>query len=191
MNDPEGTHRPRYCRVCRLEYEPIDRQHHRRRHTEWMRPRRPKPSPRFADNVDVIVDETSPTRLHKLVYERARALMRDEGFSSNPQWNIDCAPEPRSPGGRIHAILLVEDSTPVGAAGFAYTYWADAPPGWHLNFAWIAEPWRRKGVMSRRWPRWRATYGEFTLEQPFSEAMANFLAKHGLAVNDEELSRET
>jgi hypothetical protein len=89
MNDPEGTHRPRYCRVCRLEYEPIDRQHHRRRHTEWMRPRRPKPSPRFADNVDVIVDETSPTRLHKLVYERARALMRDEGFSSNPQWNID------------------------------------------------------------------------------------------------------
>jgi hypothetical protein len=60
-----------------------------------------------------------------------------------------------------------------------------------LNFAWIAEPWRRKGVMSRRWPRWRATYGEFTLEQPFSEAMANFLAKHGLAVNDEELSRET
>jgi hypothetical protein len=33
-----------------------------------------------------------------------------------------------------------------------------------LNFAWIAEPWHRKGVLSRRWPQWLATYGEFMID---------------------------
>jgi hypothetical protein len=44
-----------------------------------------------------------------------------------------------------------------------------------------------RGVLSRRWSRWLATYGEFTLERPFSEATANFLAKRGLAVDEGEL----
>jgi hypothetical protein len=88
-------------------------------------------------------------------------------------------------------ILLIEDSTPIGAAGFEHVTWTDAPPGWHLNFAWIAEPCRRKGVMSKRRPQWLTTYGEFTFERRFSEAKANFLAKHGLAVDKDELSEGT
>jgi hypothetical protein len=100
--------------------------------------------------------------------------MRDEHMSFNPQWNIDCAPQPRTPGGRVHAILLVEDSTPIGAVSFEYLIWTNAPPDWHLNFAWIAPPWRRKGVMSRRWPQWLATYGEFTFEDPFQRSDGEF-----------------
>jgi hypothetical protein len=107
------------------------------------------------------------------------------------QWGQDRAPRPCTRGGRTHAILLVEDATPVGAVGFEWIIWGKTPPGWHRNFAWIAEPRRRQGVLSRRWPQWLATYGEFTLEQPFSEAMANFLARRGLAVDAEELSEGT
>jgi hypothetical protein len=176
------------CPICGLHYVPSipdDRRVHRSRHAEWLKPRRPKPDPRFADGADVVVDEMSPKRLHKLVYERARALQRDEEYDI-PQWGKDRAPRGR--GERIHAILLIEESTPVGAVGFEYVTWTNTPPGWHLNFAWIAPPWRRKGVMSRRWPQWLAIYGEFTLEQPFSEALANFLAKHGLAVDEDDLS---
>jgi hypothetical protein len=61
----------RRCPFCRLEYvpdSPNDRREHRRRHAEWMRPRRPQPNPRFAGSADVVVDQTSPKRLHKLVY---------------------------------------------------------------------------------------------------------------------------
>jgi len=179
------------CPICQLNYVPgatDNRRVHRHYHAEWMKPRRPKPDPRFADNSDVVVDKTSPTRLHKLIHERARALQRDEGYDI-PQWGRDCAPRGRD--GRVHAILLVEDSTPVGAVGFEHVTWTNGPPSWHLNFAWIAPPWRRKGVMARRWPQWLATYGEFTLEEPFSAAMANFLAKHGLAVDEDDLSEET
>ena len=180
------------CPICRFTYFPDipdDRHAHRRRHAEEMKTRRAKPNRRFADGADVIVDEASPARLHKLVYQRARSLMRDEHFSSNPQWNPDCPPQAQ--GERLHAILLVEDSTPVGAVSFHYVTWTDEPAGWHLNFAWVAPPWRRKGVLTKRWPRWLATYGEFTLEQPFSAAMVNFLAKHGLAFDEDGLSEGT
>jgi zinc-finger of acetyl-transferase ESCO len=143
------------CPICRLTYipsSPDDRRIHRSRHAEAIKPRRPKPYRRFADGADVIVDERSPAQLHKLVYERARALQRDEGYGF-PQWNPDCPPRGR--GERMHAVLLVEDSTPIGAVSFEYVNWTNAPPGWHLNFAWIAPPWRLKGVMARRWPQAR------------------------------------
>jgi hypothetical protein len=51
-------------------------------------------------------------------------------------------------------------------------------PGWHLLFIWVSPEWRRKGVLSRRWPKWRETYGDFTVERPISAAMVAFLTKH-------------
>ena len=183
------------CPLCQLNYFPDipdDRRIHRSRHAEWMKPRRPKPDPRFADNADVVVDKSSPTRLHKLVYERARALQRDEGYGF-PQWNPDCPPR-RGRGERMHAILLVEEFPRPSASpvSFEYVTWTNTPAGWHLNFAWIAPPWRRKGVIGASDGRNGAQLtGEFTFEQPFSSAMANFLAKQGLAVNEDDLSEGT
>jgi hypothetical protein len=49
-----------------------------------------------------------------------------------------------------------------------------------MNFAWVADQWRRRGVMTRRWPQWRKTYGDFTLERPLSAPMKAFVAKAGV-----------
>ena len=65
---------------------------------------------------------------------------------------------------------------PVGVVGFTFIKWSDAPPGWHMFMAWVADGWRRQGVMSRRWPGWCQMYGDFTLEQP-NEAMRALLRK--------------
>jgi hypothetical protein len=74
--------------------------------------------------------------------------------------------------------LLVEDvAIPVGAVAFSWIDWLNRNPGWQLQFAWIADQWRRTGVMSRRWPGWREAYGAFTLGQPLSDAMTAFVAK--------------
>jgi hypothetical protein len=79
----------------------------------------------------------------------------------------------------LHALLLVEDGNiPVGAVGFVWTIWSGSPAGWHMFFAWVAEPWRCQGVMSRRWPLWRESYGEFTVEQP-NKAMQALVRKMG------------
>ena len=78
----------------------------------------------------------------------------------------------------LHALVLVEDEfIAVGAVGFVWKKWSDAEPGWHVNFAWIADEWRREGVMTRRWGGWRKTYGAFTLEHPLSNAMSAFIDK--------------
>ena len=187
--DRRTTSRPGYCAICRFDYVPSipsNRASHRRRHVISMRPHRPKPDPEFANNVDVVVDKTSAKKLHKLVFERARALQRDSGYSL--QWCEDRAPSEDKFVRRVHAILLIEDSTPVGVVSFAWMRWTDGTPhGWRMLMAWIAEPWRRKGLLSRRWDRWRETYGEFSIERPVSRGMANFLARHGVAVSVEDL----
>jgi hypothetical protein len=54
----------------------------------------------------------------------------------------------------LHALVLVENGTiPVGAVSFSWINWSNCEPGWRMNFAWVADEWRRRGVMSRRWPR--------------------------------------
>ena len=183
----EEERRPGYCPVCRFNYVPSiesNRRQHRSRHNQWMKPRRPKPDPRFAADTDVMVDKASPKWLHKLVYERAQALKRDQRYDF-VQWGEDHAPRASTPGGRLHAILLIENSTAVGVAGFEFVNWSNKAPGWHMVMVWIAEPWRRKGVLSRRWARWRETYGEFTVEKPISEAMADFLSKQEASAADQ------
>ena len=49
--------------------------------------------------------------------------------------------------------------------------------GWHLSCVWIAPAYRRKGVLSKRWPWFVLQYGWFTVEHPLSEAMEAFLFK--------------
>jgi hypothetical protein len=78
----------------------------------------------------------------------------------------------------LHAIVLVENvNLAVGAVAFAYIDWPDAPASWCMMFAWVGDEWRRRGVMTRRWPAWRRTYGDFRLSPPLSEAMEAFVAK--------------
>jgi hypothetical protein len=179
-----------WCWVCGFGYvpeSPEDRRMHSRFHAEYIRPRLPKPDPRLAGFAgDVRVDAASPRWLHKLVYERARALQRDLQLTGGAQWGKHGPHEPDPNECGQHAILLVEAPTvPVGAVSLAWFDWPSGgdrlqpPPGWHMLFAWVADSWRRQGVLSRRWPVWRARYGEFTLEPPLSEAMQAFVGKMG------------
>jgi hypothetical protein len=169
------------CPICNFSWVPGlpgQARQHATFHARYMRPRRPKPEPRLAAYAgDVRIDETSPRWLHRIVYRCAVAPKRDEGYDF-PQWREDGPPR-ASRGGRerdLHALLLVEDGIiPVGAVSFSRIDWKDSAPGWHMNFAWAADDWRRKGVMSRRWLGWRSTYGDFTLDPPLSDAMRAFV----------------
>jgi hypothetical protein len=155
------------CPLCGLLYcpdEPDDRRYHRSFHARVMKPRRPKPDARL-DAGDVRVDGTSPRWLNCLVYDRAHALKREEGFDFT-QWGHDRPPRMAAYERDLHAILLVEQRIPVGVVGFTFTNWENRAPGWHMFMAWLAPDWRRKGLMSRRWAAWRQSYGDFTLEQP-------------------------
>jgi hypothetical protein len=168
---------------------PDDCRRHRRYHAAWMKPRRPKPDPRIAalvansdapGDANIVVDTRSPLWLHKRVFEIAQALKRDEGYDFT-QWS-ETGEQARS--NQTHAILFVEPAgIVIGAAAFSFMAWENHPPGWHMNFVWIAEPWRRRGQLSRRWAGFRERYGAFTLDHPLSEAMESFATKHGIALD--------
>jgi hypothetical protein len=165
-----------FCPICYWTYLPkIDGQAHRRYHRTMMRIIHPVPDPRLAQFPagDLRVDGTSPKWLHRLVFERARALRRLEGYDFT-QWGEDHAPNEN----HIHAWLLIEPLyVPIGVIGFDWMDWEDIQHGWHLCFAWIADSYRRKGMLTKRWPSLIEKYGWFTIEQPISPAMKAFLFK--------------
>ncbi len=173
------------CPVCGFSYVPTlaqDRKAHRRWHAEHLRPRQPKPDQRLKAE-DMRVDRRSPRWLHRLVYERARALQRGQGYDF-AQWSEDGGdPEDTATRRDYHAWLLIELAADgpiaIGAAAFNWILWRNMPPCWRLDFVWIAEGWRRRGALSRRWPIWRAAYGDFVLESPLSDAMRSFVDKQG------------
>jgi hypothetical protein len=173
----------RRCLTCGSGYVPgVDREIHRRRHAEYLRARRPKADRRL-DSEDMRVDRSSPPWLHRLVHERARVLKLDEGYTGL-LWTADGSSLQDNDYHRDYHAWLIVEPTPegpvgVGAAAFIWTVWSNAPPRWRLTFVWIAEGWRCKGVLSRRWPRWRELYGDFTLDPPLSQAMGAFVDKHG------------
>jgi hypothetical protein len=121
------------CPICDLTYVPgIDGRPHRAYHRKMMRILHPQPDPRLAqfsvNGQDVRVDSQSDYLLNLMVYERARALRREESYDFT-QW-----PEPTKPvryrGSWLqlkgfdhqpnwHAWLLIEpDYVPIGVAGF-------------------------------------------------------------------------
>jgi hypothetical protein len=51
------------------------------------------------------------------------------------------------------------------------------PIGWQLNFVWVADKFRRQGLLFKRWPQWVKAYAPFTIEYPVSEAFQAFLRK--------------
>jgi len=175
------------CDVCGCLYVPQiaeNRRFHRKYHAEHLRPRFPKPNPRLADySGDVKVDASSPRWLHQLVYDCARALKREERYDL-VQWDkrgdIEASDDERD----IHAFLMVEKSTPVGAASFSWVTREECgDSGWCMNFVWVADSWRKKGMLSKRWAGWVAKYAPLSVEHPLSDAMESFLDKNGGACN--------
>ena len=162
-----------------------DRLGHRRWHHRVASTLPPRPDKRLGAlrlTGDLLVDRDSPRWQHRMVYERAHRLKLEQHYDFT-QWKPDGVPwehsaeRPTPP----HAVLLIEQQDiAVGVVSFINgRRWSNVAPGWLLSFIWIAPEWRRQGVLSRRWPAWRATYGEaFMLEPPLSEAMEAFALKH-------------
>jgi hypothetical protein len=95
----------------------------------------------------------------------------------SPQWSENGAQTQHD---QTHAILFIEPhGIPIGATSFSRIKWQNAPPGWRMSFVWIAEPYRRHGHLTKRWPGFHQTYGSFTLEYPLSDAMHAFAKKRG------------
>jgi len=150
-------------------------------HRAFHRQHVPVPEPRLDGYPpgDIRVDRKSPPWLHQMVYQRARYLQQQEHYDF-VQWNEVRGIADSEYTKNVHALLLVEEpQLVVGTASFSWILWKDHAPGWRLNFIWIAGTWRRKGVLSKRWPAWRTTYGAFSVEPPWSKYMRAFLCKMG------------
>jgi hypothetical protein len=168
------------CLTCNCHYIPgrVD-EWHAEWHADfilWRRKSRPEPRLAAYDG-DVRVDAASPEWLHHIVDGYAVGLTYDPGFAE-PQWNVDRPSEMDVDQRDLHALVLVEDKfIPVGAVAFSQIIRDGRAPVWRMMFASIDDEWRRRGVMSRRWPGWRKIYGDFELEKPLSRAMTAFVAK--------------
>jgi hypothetical protein len=124
-----------------------------------------------------MIDDEFTDKARALLQEGRGHCRHNPGFAA-PQWNKDRPSWMGADQRDLHALVLVEDkSTPVGAEAFSQIIWEDRALGWRMMFASIDDEWRRKGVMTRRWPGWRKAYGDFTLEEPLSRAMKAFVGK--------------
>lgn len=67
----------------------------------------------------------------------------------------------------------------IGCATFVWVEYTNAPhTTWVLGWVYVVPSMRRQGVLSRHWPTFRKTFGEFLIDPPVSPAMAAFAHKH-------------
>lgn len=52
-------------------------------------------------------------------------------------------------------------------------------PHWAMQWIWLHPYFRRQGLLSRAWPHFRKTFGDFEVEGPYSDAMVGFLKRQG------------
>lgn len=65
----------------------------------------------------------------------------------------------------------------IGACGFRWYEWSNAPAGWSLQWVWFHPYFRGRGHLSKAWPSFVEKYGKFHVQHPFSAAMERFLEK--------------
>ena len=188
------------CELCGLLYahdSPEDRHFHRAWHRAVLPVVRPRPD-RLA--IRALAQEDDPERVtarsliwkHNRLYAIALQLRRELRLDST-MWGIPINRKPTD--GFDHddlwrgrgfshgrGFLFLADGSEalmgsvLGGCAFRWREWAGAPAAWALQWAWVAPPYRRQGVLTRRWPRFRSDFGLFGLEQPLSEPMQAFAA---------------
>ncbi|WJS98200.1 GNAT family N-acetyltransferase [Novosphingobium humi] len=122
---------------------------------------------------DEHVDRMSPLWRNKEMYSRALAFKREEGYDFL-QWST------RETDQNTHGFLFADDDGRiVGACAFRYRIYENALSRWGLQWVWIAQPHRRRGVLASRWATLRERFGDFDVETPVSDGMSAFLDKMG------------
>lgn len=170
----------RECSQCGLTYVPEeeeDRKLHRNRHAMVMRmvnhAYKPKPLKSFLKCIETEewpehVRMRSPRWKHKQMYYRARAFKKEFGYDFT-QWGDGYEDDPNA-----HGILFHEEGVILGACAFRWR-----GDHWGMQWVWFAPQARRKGILTKWWPRFVKTFGNFELEYPLSDAMAEFAKKIG------------
>jgi hypothetical protein len=176
------------CEICGYEWFKGDSSSslaHRREHKKRLVILEPQPHPQFLkalahEKEPELVTTISPRWRHRQIYDRA-VVFRREFHYDFVQW--------QSPKGdddlKVHGFLLNDDTATfgheaiVGACAFRWREYKNAAARWAMQWVWIAPKARRLGILSRRWPEFRARFGDFVLEPPLSEAMQAFADKHG------------
>lgn len=180
------------CEQCGFSYAKGDLESsllHRSEHHRWCRSFQPQPLKKFGDRLTKqehadVVSRASPKWMHEEAYERALMFKREMGYDF-PQWTSPPLRGRTSEVGVAYLLTLPEAlSTIVGACAFR-----ERDEGWTMDWVWIAPIYRRRGVLQRYWPRFVGTYGDFPLEYPLSDAMKNFVFKHGTPAQHAEAER--
>ncbi|OJX68454.1 C2H2-type zinc finger protein [Magnetospirillum sp. 64-120] len=168
------------CSICGLSYlrgSAADEALHRKEHRLWMSVLEPKPDRMFLQRLSSNADPEHVTArsgkwLQQHMYQRARHFKREFHYDF-VQW----APSGEEP--HAHGFLFNDDTGTfgngaiVGACAFR---WRE--DHWGLQFIWITPKARRKGILTRRWQRFREQFGEFEIEPPLSAAMKRFAARN-------------
>jgi hypothetical protein len=167
-----------HCDICRFEWCPDIPENvaeHRRRHREHMRFARPYRDKRLAPT-DPWVTWESPRWKNRIVYEFARRFRRELRFDFPPWAGSPTELLRYMP--KAHGYIFHDDGRALGACGFDWMEWSDAPACWTMGGVYVVPPTRRSGMLSRRWPTFLERFGEFQIYPPLSEAMKAFARKH-------------
>jgi hypothetical protein len=132
----------------------------------------------FRDSIPAImpVRYDSPFRHRQAVYRIAKMFRREMGFDfvqyghNGNETDEDCVAWLFFPGdceyltaGRVHAC---------GAACFRLR-----EDVWAMQWVWLYPLVRRKGILSGVWDFLKLQHGDFTIEEPLSDAMTSFCQK--------------
>lgn len=170
----------RTCPHCRLTYAPefeedrrLHRSHHRRIVGMKKQAYEPKPIKSFLiclqqEEFPEHVTWLSPRWKHRQMYLRARAFRNEFGYDFI-QWADGIEKDENA-----HGFLFHEDGVIIGACAFRRRR-----DHWGMQWIWLAPQARRKGILTKWWPRFVKMFGNFDVEQPLSEAMTAFVKKMG------------
>ncbi|AKZ64597.1 hypothetical protein F506_19800 [Herbaspirillum hiltneri N3] len=170
------------CDICGTSYfsgDPDEEGGHRRYHKQILSVLQPKPERRLlADNAGpsiIRITANSPLWMHQAIYDRARAFKREMGFDF-VQWTL--TKNLRDRDANADGYLFI---SPEGTIEGACSFRSEAKENticWSLDWVWIRPEKRRQGIVESHWPRFLATYGDFWVEHPISDAMMSFLLEH-------------
>ena len=90
--------------------------------------------------------------------------------------------------GCIFLITQQEGDTldAVGAIGFRWREYTNAPEQLVLAWVWIHPFFRRQGILTAHWDMLKRLYGNFKVEPPLSKAMDAFLKRELARSQDDE-----
>lgn len=171
------------CDICGMSYlsgDPDEEGNHRHYHKQILSVLQPQPERRlFADNAIpsiVRITANSPMWLHEAIYERARAFKREMHFDFI-QWTLTKNRRDRDANAEGYLFISPEGIIE-GACSFRAETAENDNVHWSLDWVWVRPDMRRQHIMESHWPRFLATYGDFWIEHPISDAMMFFLLRH-------------